>query len=425
MVKHDRTFFAKCDENIHSMAKCQFDIAADWMKLDQEVIDALLLPQRELTVNFSIRMESGKRKVFTGYRVQHNNSRGPYKGGIRYHPQVNLDEVRALATWMTWKCAVVNIPFGGAKGGIICDPKEMSLQELKHLTKSFTTIISPVIGPMQDVPAPDVNTNEQTMAWVMDAYSNTVGFTAPGVVTGKPLALGGSLGRHDATGRGCVYALSELLKDKKKSLKGSRVAIQGFGNAGSVAAKILHEEHAKVVAVSDSKGGIYSPKGLDIAKVYEHKEKAGSVLDFKGASNITNEGLLELDCDVLIPAALESQITLKNADKIKAKIVAEAANGPTSLSADDILNKNKVTVLPDILANAGGVTVSYFEWVQNNYGHYWGERTVNERLYKRMVSSYRTVATLAKEEKVNLRTAAYMIAIKRVAEATKLRGTHL
>src|SRR5580693_7222570 len=375
--------------NPFETAKRQVDIVADLLHLDNGVREILKHPKRELTVNFPVRMENGEFKVFTGYRVQYNMARGPTKGGIRYHPQVTLDEVRALAAWMTWKCAVVNLPYGGGKGGVICDPKSMSKDELQRMTRRYASEIGPIIGPEMDIPAPDVYTDSQTMAWIMDTYSMQKGYSVPGVVTGKPISLGGSEGRGEATGRGCAYVIREAAPHAGIRVKGATVAVQGFGNAGSVAAKLLHDEQgAKIVAISDSKGGIHNPEGLNPHAVEEFKGKTGSVVNFPGSRSITNEEILEVKADVLIPAALENQITKKNADKVQARIVAEAANGPTLPEADTVLYERKVTVLPDILANAGGVTVSYFEWAQDIQGFFWPLAEVNQKLEAVMVRSY-------------------------------------
>ncbi len=411
--------------NPFEIAKKQIDIVAKVINLNDGIREILKSPKRELTVNFPVRMDNGEYKVFTGYRVQYNMARGPCKGGIRYHPQVSLDEVRALAAWMTWKCSVMNLPYGGAKGGVICNPKEMSKGTLERLTRRFASEIAPLIGPEMDVPAPDVYTDSQTMAWIMDTYSMQKGFSVPGVVTGKPIAIGGSEGRGEATGRGCMYAIREAAKRQGLKTKGATVAVQGFGNAGSVVANLISKElGSKVVAVSDSRGGIYNKEGLDITKVEAHKAKTGQVEGFPGAQKISNEDLLKLDVDILIPAALENQITSKNASQIKAKIVAEAANGPTTPEADEVLFKNKTTVLPDILANAGGVTVSYFEWVQDLQGYFWPEKDVNERLEAVMAQSYKAVADTAEKYGVNNRTGAYAIAVDRVATAIRLRGIY-
>ncbi|MGA9840125.1 MAG: Glu/Leu/Phe/Val dehydrogenase [Thermoplasmata archaeon] len=411
--------------NPFETAKQQVDIVADLIGLDQGVRDVLKHPKRELTVNFPVRMDDGSYRVYTGYRVQYNMARGPTKGGIRYHPQVTLDEVRALAAWMTWKCAVVNIPYGGAKGGVVCDPKHLSRGELERLTRRYASEIAPIIGPEMDIPAPDVYTDSQTMAWIMDTYSMLKGYSVPGVVTGKPISLGGSEGRGEATGRGCAYVIREAAKDIGLKVKGASIAIQGFGNAGSIAGKLLYDEQgAKIVAVSDSKGGIYKADGFNPHTVEEHKQKTGSVVGFPGAKAISNDELLETTADVLIPAALENQITKKNADKIQAKIVAEAANGPTLPEADTVLFEKKITVLPDVLANAGGVTVSYFEWAQDIQGYFWALDEVNARLERVMVRSYNDVHKVATERKVHNRTAAYVLAIQRVVDAIKIRGIY-
>jgi glutamate dehydrogenase/leucine dehydrogenase len=411
--------------NPFETAKQQVDIVADLIGLDKGVTEVLKHPKRELTVNFPVRMDDGSYRVFTGHRVQYNMARGPTKGGIRYHPQVTLDEVRALAAWMTWKCAVVNIPYGGAKGGVVCDPKHLSRGELERLTRRFGSEIAPIIGPEMDIPAPDVYTDSQTMAWIMDTYSMLKGYSVPGVVTGKPISLGGSEGRGEATGRGCAYVVREAAKDLNVKVKGGTVAVQGFGNAGSVAANILAEEQgAKIVAVSDSKGGIWKADGLNPRAVEEHKAKTGSVVGFPGAKAISNEEVLEAKADILIPAALENQLTKKNADKVQAKIVAEAANGPTLPEADTILFEKKVTVLPDVLANAGGVTVSYFEWAQDIQGYFWPLNEVNNRLETVMTRSYKDVHGIANDRKVHHRTAAYVLAIQRVVDAIKIRGIY-
>jgi len=402
----------------------QFDTAADKLHLDPNMRAILRECQRELTVHFPVRMEDGAVKVFTGYRIQHNTSRGPGKGGIRYHPSVTLGEVKALAMWMTWKCAVVGIPYGGAKGGVVCDPKHMNLQQLETLTRRYTTEIALLIGPDRDIPAPDVNTNSQTMAWMMDTYSMHAGHTVPAVVTGKPLSIGGSEGRNEATARGAVYTIIEAAKHLGLDLEGARVVVQGFGNAGMFSAKLMAEIGATVIAVSDTTGAIFNSKGLDPNKVDAYKRENGTVVGFAGAERITNAQLLELDCDILIPAAIENQIGEHNAPKIKAKIVAEAANGPTSPEADRILFDRGVFLIPDILCNAGGVTVSYFEWVQDLQNLFWREATINARLKEVMVKSFTDVLQMATKHKVNMRTAAYMVAVARVADATLTRGIY-
>jgi glutamate dehydrogenase/leucine dehydrogenase len=408
--------------NPFQIAMHQFDRAAEQMKLDPGLREVLRRPRRALTLSLPVKMDDGSIKVFQGYRVQHNSSRGPCKGGIRYHPGVTFDEVKALASWMTWKCATVNIPFGGAKGGIVCDPKHLSKTELERLTRRYAYEISPLIGPDTDIPAPDVYTDSQVMAWIMDTFSMTRGHITPGVVTGKPLFLGGSLGRNEATARGCMFVIEAACKVQGIHLKGATVAIQGFGNAGSIAAELLDGRGAKIIAVSDSRGGILHRKGLDIDALLQHKEKTGSVIGFKGAESIGNEGLLQLECDILVPAALENQITVANADRIQAGIVAEAANGPTTPGADAVLHKKGVMVLPDILANAGGVTVSYFEWVQDLQELFWDESDVNRRLEKIMVKAFDDVFKTAQKYKADMRTGAYILAIDRVATATQWRG---
>jgi glutamate dehydrogenase (NAD(P)+) len=411
--------------NPFETAKRQVDIVADLLGINGGIREVLKHPKRELTVNFPVRLDDGTYHVFTGHRVQYNMARGPTKGGIRYHPQVTLDEVRALAAWMTWKCAVVNIPYGGAKGGVVCDPKKMSKAELERLTRRYASEISSFIGPEIDIPAPDVYTDSQTMSWIMDTYSMQKGYSVPGVVTGKPIALGGSEGRGEATGRGCAYVIREAAKDAGIRVKGGTVAVQGFGNAGSVAANLLHDDQgATIVAVSDSKGGIYKADGLNPHAVEQHKQKTGSVVGFPGAKAIGNDELLEAKADILIPAALENQITGKNADKIQAKMVAEAANGPTLPEGDIALFQKKVTVLPDILANAGGVTVSYFEWAQDIQGFFWSLEEVNQRLERVMVRSYADVHKVSTERKVHNRTGAYLLAVQRVVDAINMRGFH-
>jgi len=402
----------------------QFDIAADKLHLDPNMRGILRECQRELTVHFPVRMQDGVVKVFTGYRVQHNTSRGPGKGGIRYHPSVTLNEVKALAMWMTWKCAVVGIPYGGAKGGVVCDPKQMTQQQLETLTRRYTTEISLLIGPDRDIPAPDVNTNAQTMAWIMDTFSMHAGHTVPAVVTGKPLSIGGSEGRSEATARGAVYTIIEAAKTMGLDLDGARVVVQGYGNAGMYSARLMSELGATVIAVSDTSGGIFNAKGLDAAKVDAFKRETGRVQGLPGAERVTNTELLELDCDILVPAAIENQIGARNAGSIKAKIVAEAANGPTSPEADRILHYRGVMVIPDILCNAGGVTVSYFEWVQDLQNLFWREATINARLKEVMVKSFNDVLDLARKHKVDMRTAAYMLAVARVADATLTRGIY-
>ncbi len=410
--------------NPFEIAQAQFNTAAEVLKLEPWLREVLRRPKRQLIVSIPTKMDDGSIRVFEGYRVQHNLARGPAKGGIRYHPSVTLDEVKALASWMTWKCATVNIPYGGGKGGVVCNPKEMSQRELENMTRRYASEISIIIGPERDIPAPDVYTNAQTMAWIMDTYSMTVGSTQLGVVTGKPLQVGGSQGRAEATARGVQFVTREACREKKIAPRGARVAVQGFGNAGSIAARLLSEDGMSVIAVSDSTGGIQNPKGLDIKAVLAHKEKTGSLAGFREADSITNERLLELECDVLVPAALENQITLDNAARVRARIVAEAANGPTTPGADEILHKNGVFLIPDILANAGGVTVSYFEWVQSLQAFFWEEGQVNQHLEKIMSRAFQEVLATSKKHEVHMRTAAYILAVGRVADATRIRGIY-
>ena len=410
------------DLNTFRISQIQFDMAAEYLKLDPGLRQILRTPKRVLEVSVPVKMDNGQLKVFTGYRVQHNVARGPAKGGIRFHPNVTLDEVKALAAWMTWKTATVNIPYGGSKGGVICDPKRMSRGELERMTRRYTSEILPLIGPEQDIPAPDVYTDAQTMAWIMDTYSMTVGYSALGVVTGKPVSLGGSLGRAEATARGCLMVVEEACKVKKVPLRGATVAIQGFGNAGSVAARLFSEKKAKVVAVSDSRGGVYNSRGIDPLKALRYKERSGTVVGMPGASRISNDDLLTLKCDILVPAALENVITLHNADQIKARIVAEAANGPTTPHADEVLARKGILVLPDILANAGGVTMSYFEWAQDLQGYFWQESEVNQKLEGVMKRAFTGVQETMRKFHVHSRAAAYILAVGRVAEATLIRG---
>jgi len=402
----------------------RFDLAAQKLGLDPGLYKVLREPVRETKVSIPIAMDDGRIEVFIGYRVLHNIARGPGKGGIRYDKNVTLDEVRALAAWMTWKCAVVNIPFGGAKGGVICDPASLSRSEIERITRRYTAELMDQFGPEKDVPAPDMGTNPQTMAWVMDTYSMHARHTVTSVVTGKPLSLGGSRGRVEATGRGLMLICREAAPLKGLTLKDCRIAVQGFGNVGSIAARMCHEAGAKIIAVSDIQGGIHNPAGLDIPAVLAHYEKNRSLRGFSGASALSNAELLETECDILIPAANENQITGKNASKIKAKIIVEGANGPTTQRADQALNEKGVLVVPDILANAGGVTVSYFEWVQDRAGFFWRESEVNERLEDIMVQSFRDVAEMAAKYKVSFRIAAYMLGISRVAHDTMVRGLY-
>ena len=410
--------------NAWDVAQSQFDLAAEHLNLSPGLRKVLREPKRELTVHFPVKMDDGTVQVFTGYRVQHNLGRGPAKGGIRYHQNVTLDEVKALAMWMTWKCAVVGIPFGGGKGGVIVDPKKLSLREIEGLTRRYATEISILIGPEKDIPAPDVNTNSQTMAWIMDTYSMHMGYTCPAVVTGKPIALGGSEGRNEATAQGAVYTLLDAAKHLGMELPKCRVAVQGFGNAGAIAAQLLHAQGSKIIAVSDSTGGIFKADGFDPNAILAWKKEHHTVCGFPGTKDISNEELLELDCDILIPAALENQITARNAGRIQARLIGEAANGPTTPEADAILYKAGKFVIPDILCNAGGVTVSYFEWVQDLDRDFWSVDQVNEKLRRIMARAFASTLEMSLKEKVNMRTAAYMLAVQRVADATSLRGLY-
>ena len=410
------------DLNPYRIAQIQFDIAAEFLKLDQGLRQILRTPKRVLEVSIPTKMDNGQVKVFSGYRVQHNVARGPAKGGIRYHPAVTLDEVKALAAWMTWKTATVNIPYGGGKGGVICDPKRMTKPELERMTRRYTSEILPLIGPEKDIPAPDMYTDSQTMAWIMDTYSMTKGYSSLGVVTGKPLSIGGSEGRNEATARGCLVAVEEACRVKKMSVRGASVAIQGFGNAGSLAAKLFAEKKARVIAISDSRGGVFNSRGIDPLKAMRYKERSGTVVGMPGTSRISNDELLTMKCDILIPAALENVITLNNADQIKAKIVAEAANGPTTPHADEVLARKGIMLLPDILANAGGVTVSYFEWVQDLQSFFWSEAEVNAKLESVMRRAFTEVHESARKHRTHMRTGAYCLAVGRVADATLVRG---
>jgi len=410
--------------NPYHMALQQFEAAADKINLSEDMREILRQPKRELTVNFPVRLDNGRVKTFTGYRVQHNVNRGPAKGGIRYGPDVTLDEVKALAMWMTWKCAVVGIPFGGAKGGVICDPKQMSPSELERLTRRYATEISIVVSPHSDIPAPDVNTNAQVMAWIMDTYSMHEGYSIPAVVTGKPLSIGGSEGRNDATATGVLFVTRQAAKRIGMPVQGARVSIQGFGNAGSIAARLFHHEGCKVVAVSDTRGGIYNESGLDPATVLRFKQERGSVVNFPRAQNISVQEVLEIPCDILIPAATEGVITSANADRVQARIISEAANGPTTPEADEILFRRGVYIIPDILANAGGVTVSYFEWVQDLQSFFWDVEEITQKLEVIMNRAFAAVADKADQFSCDMRLAANMLAISRVAEATQVRGIY-
>jgi glutamate dehydrogenase (NAD(P)+) len=411
-------------ESAYETALRQYDNALQHLSLPPGIADYLRVPKREITVNFPVEMEDKSVRVFTGYRVHHNTALGPTKGGIRYHPSTTLDEVRALAMWMTWKCAVVGIPYGGAKGGVICEPKKLSLRELEKLTRRYATEISVLMSPQGDIPAPDVGTGEREMAWIMDTYSMHHGYSVPAVVTGKPVAVGGSLGRAEATGRGVVITMIEALKRKNLAIEDTRVAVQGFGKVGGPAAYLAQERGAKVIAISDVNGGVYNPRGLDLAALRLHVVSQGSVTSFSQGEFISNADLLELDCDVLMPCAMENQITGTNAARVRAKIVAEGANGPLTPEADQILQEKGVFVIPDVLCNAGGVTVSYFEWVQDLQSFFWGEDEINERLRQIMVRSFNQILRVAHEKNIDMRTAAQVLAIHRVAEAVQLRGIY-
>jgi glutamate dehydrogenase (NAD(P)+) len=402
----------------------RFDEAAELLRLEDGMRKVLRSPAMELSVNIPVVLDDGRIEVFTGYRVQHSIARGPAKGGIRFAPDVSLDEIRALAAWMTWKCAVVNIPFGGGKGGVICEPHLLSEGELERITRRYTAEICEFIGPERDVPAPDVNTNEQTMAWIMDTYSMHKRHTVTAVVTGKPLELGGSLGRPEATGRGCMFVTLEALKRFGLAPEDTRVVIQGFGNVGGMAARLMSQAGFKIISIAEHDGAVYNRHGLDIQALMTHRQETGSIREFAEAEDIDRNEAILMDCDVLIPAARENVITSANAERIKARILCEGANGPTTFVADSILAEKKVFVIPDILANAGGVTVSYFEWVQDRQGYFWNERLVNKRLEEIMVTSFNDVIGYAEKHGVNNRTAAYMLALDRVAVAIKLRGLY-
>lgn len=412
------------EENPFESMMSRFDLAARLLNLDPDLYKLLRVPNREITIYIPVFMDDGHIEVFTGYRVQHNFARGPAKGGIRYAPDVTLDEVRALAAWMTWKCAVVNIPFGGAKGGVICDPSQMSQNELERMTRRYTAELVDFIGPERDVPAPDMNTNEQTMAWIMDTYSMHVRHTETAVVTGKPIDLSGSRGRREATGRGLLFVVDEAVQKLKMKPESTRVVIQGSGNVGGVAARLMYDTGYEIVGISDVHGGIHNPKGLDLPRAMDYFAKHKTFEKYPEAQSVSNPELLELDCEVLVPAATENQITSSNAPRIKCKILAEGANGPTTAKADDILEQKGVFVIPDILANAGGVTCSYFEWVQDRMGYFWKEEMVNERLKDIMVASFHDVCKYAESHGVNNRIAAYMLAIDRVAYITRVRGIY-
>jgi len=410
------------DLNPFRIAQIQFDMAAEFLKLDPGLRQILRTPKRILEVAIPTKMDNGQVKVLTGYRVQHNVARGPAKGGVRFHSNVTLDEMKALAAGMTWKTATVNVPFGGAQGGVICDPKRMSKSELERVTRRYASEILPLIGPYLDIPSPDVYTDAQTMAWMMDTYAMTVGHASHGVVTGKPVSVGGSSGREEAMARGLIAVVEEACKLKKIPLRGATVAIQGFGHSGSTVARLFAEKKAKIIALSDTRGGVTNSRGIDPLKAFRYKERSGTVVGMPGASRTTNDELLTMKCDILVPAALENVITLNNAEAIKARIVAEAANGPTTPHADEILARRGITVLPDILANAGGVTVSYFEWVQNQQGLVWDAEEVNARLQKTIVRAFHEMVETMRKHHVPPRAGAMILAVNRVAEATLVRG---
>ncbi len=418
------SLLSEAELNPRLAAEARFNEAADRLGLDDGLRKVLRTPTKEITVYIPVGLDDGRVEVFTGYRVQHSIARGPAKGGIRFAPDVTLDEVRALASWMTWKCAVVNIPFGGGKGGVVCDPMLLSEGELERITRRYTAEILDFLGPERDVPAPDMNTNQQTMAWVMDTYSMHMRHTVTAVVTGKPLDLGGSLGRPEATGRGCMIVAIEALKELGIDPSSATVVVQGLGNVGGMAAKLMTAAGFKIISVIEVDGAVYNPRGLDIQVLMEHRQETGSILDFPEAENVESDEAMFLECDVLIPAAKENVITSANAERVRAKVLCEGANGPTTAAADSILAANNVFVIPDILANSGGVTVSYFEWVQDRQGYFWNLDLVNSRLEELMVNSFRDVASYAKQHSVNNRIAAYMLAINRVAFAHKLRGMY-
>ncbi len=423
IVRPDKDRFLN-EENPFEAMMSRFDRAAELLDLEPGIYKILRNPEKQLIVSVPVMLDNGDVEVFTGYRVLYNTSRGPAKGGIRFDLNVTLEEVKALAAWMTWKCAVVNLPFGGAKGGVICDPLSMSVGELERVTRRYTKGIISLLGPDTDVPAPDVNTNERVMAWLMDTYSMHVGRTENAVTTGKPVEMGGSLGRKEATGRGCMLVTKEALQHLGMDIKGARVAVQGFGNVGSIAAKLMAEQGARIVAISDRAGAFHNAQGIDVDAAIRHVQQHRSLEGFTGGDAIDADDLLTLDVDVLVPAALENVITTKNAPRIRAKVICEGANGPTTAAADPILEEKGIFVIPDILANAGGVTVSYFEWVQDRMGYFWSEAVVNERLGDIMTRSFADVLQLSKQHRVNMRTAAYMLSISRVATVHRLRGIY-
>ena len=410
--------------NPYEVAVAQFDQAAELLHLDEDLREVLRRPKRELSVNFPVRLDNGKVKMFSGYRVQHNINRGPAKGGIRYSPDVSLDEVRALAMWMTWKCAVVGIPFGGAKGGVIVDPRQLSLSELERLTRRYATEISLLIGPDSDIPAPDMNTNPQVMAWIMDTYSMHHGYSIPAVVTGKPISIGGSEGRMEATARGVLVVTQEAARDNGITLEGAKVVVQGFGNVGSISARLFHEIGAKVIGLSDMYGAVYNSNGIDVNRALRYSQEHGRLTNLPETEAISNAELLELPCDILVPAATEGQLTRRNAARIQARMIVEAANGPTTPDADEIFNGRGIPVIPDILANAGGVTVSYFEWVQDLQRFFWAEQQINTELQRIMQRSYQATYQKSQDLSVSMRMGAYLLAVTRVAEATAARGIY-
>ena len=410
--------------NPYEVAVAQFDQAAELLHLDEDLREVLRKPKRELSVNFPVRLDNGKVKMFSGYRVQHNINRGPAKGGIRYSPDVSLDEVRALAMWMTWKCAVVGIPFGGAKGGVIVDPRQLSLSELERLTRRYATEISLLIGPDSDIPAPDMNTNPQVMAWIMDTYSMHHGYSIPAVVTGKPISIGGSEGRMEATARGVLVITQEAARDNGITLEGASVVVQGFGNVGSISARLFYEAGAKVIGLSDMYGAVYNSKGIDVTRALRYSQEHGRLTNLPETEPISNAELLELPCDILVPAATEGQLTRRNAARIQARMIVEAANGPTTPEADEVFNERRIPVIPDILANAGGVTVSYFEWVQDLQRFFWAEQQINTELQRIMQRSYQAVYQKSQDLNVSMRMGAYLLAVTRVAEATAARGIY-
>ncbi len=424
MADEMRRFRGSDEKNPFEAMSERFDRAAEMLNLEEDLYAVMRVPSREIKVYIPVRMDTGHIQVFEGFRVQHNFARGPAKGGIRFAPDVTLDEVKALSAWMTWKCAVVNVPFGGAKGGIICDPHQMSIGELERMTRRYTSELMDFIGPDKDVPAPDMNTGEQTMAWIMDTYSMHMRHTVNAVVTGKPVALGGSLGRREATGRGVLFTVNEAVKRFDLVPQKTSVVVQGSGNVGGIGAELMHKEGYKVIAISDVGSGIYNNNGLDIPQVLEYLNQNKTLLGYPGADPVDNKSLLEIECDVLAPCATENQITSENADRIRCKILAEGANGPTTPKADKILHDKGIFVIPDILANAGGVTVSYFEWVQDRMGYFWSEDEVNARLEDKMVASFNELCHYATKHNVDTRTAAYMLAIDRVAYDTRMRGIY-